>query len=72
MKRRASETHKTHGLINTRLYSIWENMKDRVFNIKIEIEKYKNYGGRGITICDEWKNDFMSFYTCSFLVGVVP
>ena len=59
-KRRASETHKTHGLTETRLYRVWLNMKDRVFNIKHK--QYNDYGGRGITICDEWKNDFMSFY----------
>jgi hypothetical protein len=66
-KRRASETHKTHGLINTRLYSIWENMKDRVFNTKNK--SYSDYGGRGITICDEWKNDFMSFYNWAMSNG---
>ena len=59
-KRTTSETHKTHGLVSTRLYSIWSNMKERVFNIKYK--RYNDYGGRGITICDEWKNDFMSFY----------
>ena len=35
-------------------------MKDRIYNIKNEF--YNNYGGRGITICDEWKNDFKAFY----------
>jgi hypothetical protein len=59
-KRRTSETHKTHGLVYTRLYDIWVSMKDRVLNPKNI--KYIDYGGRGITICDEWKNDFMSFY----------
>ena len=59
-KRRTSETHKTHGLRSTRLYSIWSNIKNRILNPKKE--RYLNYGGRGITICDEWKNDFMSFY----------
>ena len=60
-KRRASETHKTHGLRSTRLYNTWTKLKDRVFNTKNK--RYSDYGGRGITICDEWKNDFMSFYT---------
>ena len=59
-KRRTSETHKTHGLIGTKLYTIWANIKDRVSNLKTF--HYINYGGRGITICEEWKNDFMSFY----------
>ena len=60
-KRRASETHKTHGLSNTRLNRIWRDIKSRTLNSKYT--DYLNYGGRGITICDEWKNDFMSFYT---------
>ena len=59
-KRRVSETHKTHGKRHTRLYKIWINMKKRTLNSKNK--HYINYGGRGITICDEWKNDFMSFY----------
>ena len=60
-KRRASETHKTHGLGYTRLYNTWTNMKDRILNPKYKF--FHDYGCRGITICDEWKNDFMSFYT---------
>lgn len=59
-KRQMSESFKTHGLGYTRLYKLWTGMKNRVFNIKNE--SYNNYGGRGITICDEWKNDVKSFY----------
>ena len=59
-KRTTSETHKTHGLRNTRLYKIWTNMKNRTLNPKYK--KYEDYGGRGIAICEEWKNDFMSFH----------
>ena len=66
-KRRASETHKTHGLRSTRLYTIWANIKDRTLNIKTR--EFPNYGGRGITICEEWKNDFMSFYNWAISNG---
>ena len=66
-KRRVSETHKTHGLIETRLYGIWRNIKSRTLNPKHK--DYKDYGGRGITICDEWKNDFMSFYNWAISNG---
>ena len=66
-KRITSETHKTHGLVGTRLYKIWINMKDRVF--KTKNKRYSDYGGRGITICDEWKNDFMSFYNWAMSNG---
>ena len=59
-KRRASETHKTHGLKYTRLYSIWASIKDRTLNINTKV--FNDYGGRGIAISEEWKNDFMSFH----------
>jgi hypothetical protein len=43
---------------NTRLYTIWCNMKSRINNPNNPF--YDNYGGRGITICNDW-NDFISF-----------
>ena len=49
-----------HSLTGTRLYSIWKGIKTRTSNNKDRF--YKDYGGRGIKICDEWKNDFKSFY----------
>ena len=67
MKRRVSETHKTHGLIGTRLYRIWASIKFRVSNYNNK--RYKDYVGRGITICDEWENDFMSFYNWAMSNG---
>lgn len=56
-----------HGKRNTRLYGIWLQMKNRCFNTKTE--RYKDYGGRGITVCDEWKNDFTKFYDWSISNG---
>lgn len=50
-----------HGLSSSPEYQAWKDMKDRCYNEKNEA--YINYGGRGITVCDEWKNDFMAFYT---------
>lgn len=49
-----------HGLSHTRIHSIWRSIKDRCYNPKNQ--DYKHYGGRGITVCEEWKNDFLSFY----------
>lgn len=49
-----------HGLRYHRLNSIWRGMKTRCYNQK-SLE-YSNYGGRGIKVCDEWKNDFKAFY----------
>ena len=59
-KRRVKESNKTHGLGYTKLYKIWTSMKNRVFNVKNT--KYRDYGARGITICDDWKSDVKSFY----------
>jgi hypothetical protein len=53
----------THGMRNTRLYSVWCKMKGRCYNENDP--SYKDYGGRGIYVCDEWKDDFVSFYLWS-------
>lgn len=42
----------THGLSHTRDHIVWMSMKDRCYNQNGE--HYKNYGGRGITVCDRW------------------
>lgn len=49
------ETHTKHGKSNTRLYRIWRGMIDRCE--KTNSISYENYGGRGITICKEWRDD---------------
>ena len=66
-KRRVSETHKTHGKRYIRLYNIWTEIKYRTLNPKHK--NYNDYGGRGITIWEEWKNDFMSFYNWALSNG---
>lgn len=49
-----------HGKTNSRLYRIWHGMKSRC---DCEVAKYyKDYGGRGIKVCPEWDESFMSFY----------
>ena len=42
----------SHGMSQTRLYTIWKNMKQRCYNPKRN--RYKWYGGKGITVCEEW------------------
>lgn len=56
-----------HGLKGTRLYRIWNGIKNRCFNPNYH--RYSDYGGRGIKVCDEWKNDFQSFYDWSMSNG---
>ena len=48
-----------HGYSNTRLYKIWRGMIKRCYQ-KYD-KSYPRYGGRGISICDEWKSDFLNF-----------
>jgi (2R)-ethylmalonyl-CoA mutase len=49
-----------HNLSKTKIYKRWIGIKSRCYNKNAE--NYRNYGGRGIKMCDEWRNDFMSFY----------
>lgn len=61
------ERNYRHGLTKTRLYHTWCDMKDRCYNANKP--KYKNYGFRGITVCDEWLHDFKAFYDWSIANG---
>jgi hypothetical protein len=49
----------THGLTKTPLYRVWADIKTRCYNQKRD--SYKYYGGIGVTMCDEWLNNFESF-----------
>lgn len=51
---------KKHGLANTKIYGVYKAIKDRTLNDRHK--HYYNYGARGITICEEWLNNFESFY----------
>lgn len=49
-----------HGLRNHYIYNIWRGIKKRCYNPTHQ--DYKNYGGRGIIMADEWLNDVKAFY----------
>jgi hypothetical protein len=49
----------THGRTNTFEFSVWTAMRKRCYYTKHV--KYHLYGGRGITVCDEWLHDFVKF-----------
>lgn len=51
---------KTHGMSNTPVYRTWRAMRRRCNDPKFL--RYEHYGGRGITVCEEWDNSFESFY----------
>lgn len=56
---RTAEANRTHGMRKTRLYRIWTDMKNRCY--QQSYHGFKHYGGRGITVCKEWKNSFEAF-----------
>lgn len=49
----------THGQSGTPLYSVWQGIKHRCFNEKFA--QFKDYGGRGVTMCQAWAADFAAF-----------
>ena len=49
-----------HGKSRIKLYSVFTSIKSRCYNENDQA--YKNYGSRGIVVCDEWKDDFEAFY----------
>lgn len=49
----------THGMTNHKIHGIWCDIIKRCTNKKRE--SYKNYGGRGITVCDRWLHSFENF-----------
>lgn len=54
-------TYGHHGKHKTRLYHTWKGMKRRCFNTNTT--HYADYGGRGIKMCNSWKEAFLPFYT---------
>lgn len=56
-----------HGMTGTRIHNIWRGMRARCYNP--HVKDYKHYGGRGISMSDEWFNSFMSFYNWAMSNG---
>ena len=49
------------------LYDVWYQIRRRCLDS--EYKQYPDYGGRGISICDEWQNDFTAFYAWAIEAG---
>lgn len=58
---------RTHGQSKDRFYQVWNGIKQRCYNP--HNKNYHNYGGRGIEVCDEWRNNFQAFYNWSMENG---
>lgn len=48
-----------HGLYKRPEYAVWIQIKQRCLNPRCRA--FKNYGGRGLTICERWENSFANF-----------
>ena len=58
-RKRETQIPKTHGESKSRLYKIWRSMKYRCNNPASK--DFRNYGGRGISVCVAWQSDFAAF-----------
>lgn len=62
-----NQNHLKHGLSHTRIDNIYKAMISRCYYKKNN--RYERYGGRGITVCSEWKNDKIKFFEWAFSNG---
>lgn len=62
-----TKNNTTHGLTNTKLYRVWQGIKDRCY--RENCKGFKNYGGRGIRMDDRWRISFQSFYEWAIANG---
>lgn len=67
LKSISNKSRSTHDMSGTRLYQSWINMKRRCY-YKAH-PAYKDYGARGIKVCDEWRNSFKNFAEWSLANG---
>ena len=68
-KDRATTLNKTHGGRHERLYGVWMDMRRRCNDPSMK--GYQDYGGRGITLCDEWR-DYSNFREWALSNGYEP
>lgn len=59
-RERASQAKFKHGLSNSRLQIVWSGMKARCYYPPHK--QFSDYGGRGITVCERWRNSFVNFF----------
>ena len=56
-----------HGGFGTRIYTIWRCMLQRCYDENHD--RYDDYGGRGISVCDEWRYNFVAFRSWAYSHG---
>lgn len=65
--KKLAEATRTHGMSSTKLYTMWRDMRHRCYSKKTD--RYENYGGRGIEVCNDWNEKFESFMEWAFNNG---
>lgn len=65
-----NKRHEKHGGSNERLYRVWGCMLNRCYDSNRS--EYQNYGGRGIEVCDEWRNSYATFRSWAYSNGYDP
>lgn len=58
-REKASQASRVHGETRTSEHGVWQAMITRCENPNVQ--GFENYGGRGIRVCDRWRNDFAAF-----------
>ena len=59
-RERITQSKTTHGMSQSDIYAEYRSMKNRCYNE--QAHNYKYYGGRGIKMCDRWRDDIHAFY----------
>ena len=59
-KERTVQANTKHGMTESKIYHTWRDIKDRCYNKNSK--DYPRYGGRGITMFEDWKENFQAFY----------
>ena len=67
LRKEKTTYHRTHGESNTRLYHIWMGIRQRCYDPNVI--SYKDYGGRGIRMCNEWVLKFIYFRDWAYKNG---
>lgn len=60
IRAKTGDNGRRHGLHGSKAYATWQHMKQRCFNQ--HHKSFADYGGRGIIVCDEWKDNFQAFH----------
>lgn len=67
LKKQLAERSITHGLSGHPLFRLWIGIRSRCYNKNMD--NYPYYGGKGVKMCDEWLENFKTFYDWAIAAG---